>query len=175
MAGFRGMARSLGVWLALGGTALLPSSAFAAGEDVSITTYYPSPGGAYKTVRLYPASSAPATCTSAMEGTMYYNSTDRRVMVCTSSGGTFSWQVSPGGGDIAGWVPYGTLYNYHTSVVAPIDTLEKMKATMAACNRRCSQGCAAGGSDCNGVQPGLGFHSGAATRWSSTNVKCVCF
>lgn len=153
---------------------LLVSTAFAKDENISITTYYPSPHAAYKTVRLYPTT-VPSTCVAAAEGTVYYNSTVNRLMVCTAaSDGTYGWKVVPGGGYLVGTVAYSTLDDYHDNATAAPDTVERSKATMTACDRWCSNGCQAGDANCTGVLSGHGFHGGTAVEWSSSNVECLC-
>lgn len=63
-------------------------------EDITISTYYPSPYGVYSTLRLYPNASAPTACDANTRGTMYYNNNDTTAYMCreTPSGsGTYSW------------------------------------------------------------------------------------
>ncbi|MDP3041141.1 MAG: hypothetical protein Q8N62_00185 [Candidatus Omnitrophota bacterium] len=62
-----------------------------AAEDITITTYYPSPYGVYNELQLYAHSPAVTTCDDAHKGTMYYNSVDNQVYVC--KGTTLGWQA----------------------------------------------------------------------------------
>ncbi len=57
-------------------------------EDITITTYYPSPYGSYNELQLYPHSTPVATCNSSNRGTMYYDSDDDHVYVCNGSSWT---------------------------------------------------------------------------------------
>ena len=65
-------------------------------EAITITTFYPSPYGVYRELRLFPQSN-PSVCNREQEGLMYYNEDDRRVLVCsTTDGFTYAW--TPVGG-----------------------------------------------------------------------------
>lgn len=55
---------------------------FVFAEDITITTYYPSPYGVYNELQLYPHTSAVTPCDAAHIGTMYYNSGDNKIWVC---------------------------------------------------------------------------------------------
>lgn len=86
-------------------------------ESITLTTYYPSPFGVYQSIRLYPQNvnptTGPFTCDSTTEGSLYYNSTDGQVYVC--SGGTWG----------SNWTNVGwwrsddgiNIYNTNTGVV----------------------------------------------------------
>jgi hypothetical protein len=54
-------------------------------EDITITTYYPSPYGSYNELQLYPHSSPATTCDATHKGTMYYDSDDSQIKVCDGS------------------------------------------------------------------------------------------
>ncbi len=93
----------LRVWvLAMGliaGFYIAPS--FAEDESFTITTYYPSPYGVYKELRLYPNTS-PNTCDATNEGAMYYDDspTVKQVKVCRKTGtfpDTYDWRLLGGG------------------------------------------------------------------------------
>ncbi len=63
-------------------------------ETMTIVTYYPSPYGVYKNLRLFP-SPAPA-CNSDSEGTLYYDSTVNELKLCreaTTFPFNFYWQT----------------------------------------------------------------------------------
>ena len=83
----------------------LPAVCLAAqDENLTITTYYPSPHGVYRSIRFYP--SAPPDCLDASdEGLMYYNSTDlqRGLRLCIYNGTGYSWTSDFGGGDSGDW------------------------------------------------------------------------
>ncbi len=67
-------------------------------EDITITTYYPSPYGVYNTLRLYPNNNAAAgdACTNA--GEMFYNQTSNQILFC--NGSTNKWQSMAAGGGV---------------------------------------------------------------------------
>ena len=54
-------------------------------EDITITTYYPSPYGSYNELQLYPHSTPVAACNSSGKGTMYYDSDDNHAYVCNGT------------------------------------------------------------------------------------------
>lgn len=64
--------------------ALLVTAHSFADENLTITTYYPSPYGVYKELRLFP--STQPTCDANHWGTLYYNSADNKVYVCKNTG-----------------------------------------------------------------------------------------
>lgn len=53
-------------------------------EEINISTYYPSPYGSYKNLRLYPGT--PPTCDANNEGLMYYDNTENTVKICRQTG-----------------------------------------------------------------------------------------
>lgn len=57
-------------------------------ENVNITTYYPSPQGVYKVLRLYPTKATPDL---NVPGTIYYNNTTDQVLLYSNSSGTPAW------------------------------------------------------------------------------------
>jgi len=68
-------------------------------EEITITTYYPSPYGVYKEMRLYP-NNTPSTCNANNVGAMYYDSASSpaKTKVCKQTGSaTYAWQ------DLSGW------------------------------------------------------------------------
>jgi hypothetical protein len=79
----------------------------AADESITLTTYYPSPVGVYKQLRLVPQGAAlPTPC---QEGMMYYDLTAHTFNVCNSGS---TWQV------VGSWVTSGTnIYNTNTGNV----------------------------------------------------------
>lgn len=97
--------------LALGLVLSLFSFCYAQEESLTITTYYPSPYGVYKTLRLYPGGSpAPNdNCLEEDEGALVYykNPTDytkNKVLVCKQTGpAIYQWQSS-GLGELGEWV-----------------------------------------------------------------------
>jgi len=60
-------------------------------ESFTITTYYPSPYGVYKELRLYPNDAA-STCDSNNKGAMYYSDSGSQIYVCNGS----SWETATG-------------------------------------------------------------------------------
>jgi hypothetical protein len=80
---------SIGLFLTLG-------LCFAEEESLTITTYYPSPYGVYKQLRLHPSNDIESDdCDDNNEGAMYYDSDDETVYVC--KGEEEGW-VALGGG-----------------------------------------------------------------------------
>ncbi|MEI8348767.1 MAG: hypothetical protein WCI77_01300 [Candidatus Omnitrophota bacterium] len=69
-------------------------------ESITITTYYPSPVGVYRTLRLFPVSSEKYVppCEDNNEGFLYYNDIEEddnqhRLMLCQETvAGTFQWR-----------------------------------------------------------------------------------
>jgi hypothetical protein len=55
-------------------------------ESITFTTYYPAPYGVYNEMRLYPHTST--SCNATQEGLMYYDGTNHKLQICSSSG---SW------------------------------------------------------------------------------------
>ncbi len=62
-------------------------------EEIVLTTYYPVPYGDYQNLRLWP--SAQKECNENKRGTLYYDDTANKMMVCTLSSDnmTYAWQV----------------------------------------------------------------------------------
>lgn len=95
---------------------LLFTAIVLAAEEITITTYYPSPYGAYNELQLYPHDPAVTTCDDTHKGTMFYKSTDDQVYVC--KGATLGWQVVGGGittqNVVTGSRAFGTSYRNTT-------------------------------------------------------------
>lgn len=72
---------------------LMLSACVWAEESLTITTYYPSPQGVYKQLKLYPHNVPPA-CNAANEGWMYYNNITSTFEVCTDVSGVFAYRQS---------------------------------------------------------------------------------
>jgi hypothetical protein len=72
--------------------------AFAADESISLTTYYPSPVGVYKQLRLYPQSAPPSACDDNNRGMMYYNAADNQPYICR--GAALGWKSMGGGSSL---------------------------------------------------------------------------
>jgi len=65
-------------------------------EDVTITTYYPSPYGSYNELQLYPHTPATTACDATHGvGTMFYDSSTAELKVCKGAAG---WLAFGGGG-----------------------------------------------------------------------------
>lgn len=79
-------------------------------ETLTITTYYPSPYGVYKTLRLFPNTDtgfAPdAVCSINEEGAMSYDSDTKQVLVCVNDAGAYSWRTNVGFGVDSEWKTY---------------------------------------------------------------------
>ncbi len=72
----------------------LPVTVFSQ-ETLTITTYYPSPSGVYKELKLQPQTTPPSPCNSSnSEGKMYYDRGNHTVYICTDTGGgSYSWEA----------------------------------------------------------------------------------
>ncbi len=88
----------------------------AADETLTITTYYPSPYGVYKTLRLYPNDTIDPTAASCPNrGEMYFDDSDGKLYVCSGASGSATWQSAGGGGY---WTKNGNnIYNNNTGTV----------------------------------------------------------
>jgi len=60
-------------------------------ESITITTYYPSPYGVYKTLRLYPNTDHASGDACTNTGEMFFNDSVQQVLVC--NGNTHTWQA----------------------------------------------------------------------------------
>lgn len=89
-------------FIVLIGLLMLSAVTVCRAEEITLTTYYPSPYGVYSELRLYPKGSSPTPC---QPGTMYYDNDvgDEGLKVCGSSQ---NWQLIGGGywvpGDVVG-------------------------------------------------------------------------
>ncbi|MFH1440595.1 MAG: hypothetical protein ABIH18_00920 [Candidatus Omnitrophota bacterium] len=97
----------------LGLAALLATYSFVFGqavtEQLTLTTYYPSPVGSYSELQLVPMPLVAADCTGANdEGKMFYDITTNSMRVCRNVGGVFGWQ------DFGNW----TISNDNTQLFA---------------------------------------------------------
>jgi len=93
-----------------------------AADEITITTYYPSPYGSYRELQLYPQSS-PTACGSATEGTMYYHSAAKEVRVCNGS----SYTTISGGGGFWSAVGTNNIVNTNSGNVGIGDTTPEEK------------------------------------------------
>lgn len=83
-------------------------------ETITITTYYPSPYGVYKNLRIYPNNEYTPDTPCSTEGEMFYSSLSHKLYIC--SGSLLKWR-----GAIDNEVPKG-LYGICTqSAVSGID------------------------------------------------------
>src|SRR3989338_11224602 len=85
----------------ISGAFLFFSFAFSANEpeQLTITTYYPSPYGSYNELQLYPHDTAVTACNQASKGTMYYyqdpsgDSAKDEVRVCSGDAAAgYGWK-----------------------------------------------------------------------------------
>ena len=69
-----------------------------ASDSISISTYYPSPHGVYKTIKLIPDSTRdPIDCDSSKRGEIYFDDVNNQVKVCKEDqSGTWTWSVLGG-------------------------------------------------------------------------------
>ncbi|MFA5093080.1 MAG: hypothetical protein WC543_03965 [Candidatus Omnitrophota bacterium] len=70
---------------------LVCSTFIFAADEITITTYYPSPYGVYNTLRLYPNNNATvgSACTNA--GEMFYSDVSNQVLVCRGPLTNLTW------------------------------------------------------------------------------------
>ena len=80
---------------------LLPVACLAA-ENVTITTYYPSPHGVYRDLRLAP-SDEPVVNGAADEGRIYFNNTNHGFRLYHYNGTDYEWTPSLGGAGASFW------------------------------------------------------------------------
>ena len=86
----------------LAGAIGLPLPLFAQNtETITISTYYPSPGGTYRTMTLFPNNDFVHTAACANQGQMYYETASNSMYVCDGA----AWQAIAGG---SSWTLNGT-------------------------------------------------------------------
>ncbi len=68
-------------------------------ESITISTYYPSPTGNYKTLRLIPSDQPPAGSAAVQAGTMYFNNSTQKLYIYNDTGG---WKSIGSGGSGGG-------------------------------------------------------------------------
>ncbi|MCX7927155.1 MAG: hypothetical protein N2606_03355 [Candidatus Omnitrophica bacterium] len=74
-------------------------------ENITITTYYPSPSGVYREMQLFPAQNPRTPCTNWRdEGRMYFNNATQQLMVCSSFAGGADRRYYPVGGTGGYWI-----------------------------------------------------------------------
>jgi hypothetical protein len=85
-----------------------------ADENVTITTYYPSPNGVYRNLRLYP--SAETTCDASKDGTMYFNNTTVPSVgrICHYNGTGYEW-ADFGAGGSGYWTENSTTHSINNT------------------------------------------------------------
>ena len=64
-------------------------------ESITITTYYPSPYGVYKNLRLYPNDDSTPGAVCPNPGEMYYSNTNQALYICSGSPSS-TWIPAPG-------------------------------------------------------------------------------
>lgn len=95
-------------------------------NQITITTYYPSPYGIYKELRLNPIPTAQKpNCDDTLKGSLYYDQDKDTLFVCSQdpSSGNTDWVPVPGGDNIY-WLlnNSGDLYNVNSSGRVGINT-----------------------------------------------------
>jgi hypothetical protein len=91
----------------------LPASCLAE-NNVTITTYYPSPHGVYRDLRLAPSAQPAAfVCDAAHEGLTYYNDTDHGARLCHFDGTNYTWTSNLGGGGASSWAMNSSQNSIH--------------------------------------------------------------
>jgi hypothetical protein len=117
------MHKSLLLFLILGLVLVAVLSFAQQGEQVTITTYYPSPYGVYKNLRLFPyAVSSGQACDQ--QGNLAYSESSNEPLYCDGQ----KWVALSGGGGGGGCiVTYTNLGIYHNSTEEPLDTCAGLK------------------------------------------------
>lgn len=77
-------------------------------ETFSVSTYFPSPHGVYKNIRLYPTTEPPVGHPARVPGSMFFNDTDQKLYVFNGNTNTFE-QVGNGGGGTTYWLVNGNV------------------------------------------------------------------
>ena len=91
----------LGIVFLVSGFWGLVASASAQTESITFTTYYPSPYGVYKNLRIYPNDdNTPGDPCTGKEGEMYFDRSDQALCICSGSPPTWVPIGGTGGG---GW------------------------------------------------------------------------
>ena len=124
-------------------------------ENLTITTYYPSPYGSYNELQLFPHN-PPGPCVAARRGTIYYDSVDSQIKVCDGAS-----YVSIGGGGGGGAC---TLQNPPSST--PIPPI--LQVTCPGTSKLIAGGGSCGGNAITESRPLMPFSEG----WQLT---CVVF
>ncbi|MFH1355311.1 MAG: hypothetical protein ABIH19_04090 [Candidatus Omnitrophota bacterium] len=76
-------------------------------DTLTITTYYPSPHGVYKSLRVYPNDDTDPSAACFDKGTMYYDDSESQLYICDGT----DWVATGGGG---GWTDDGTVVRLTT-------------------------------------------------------------
>ncbi|MCX5710763.1 MAG: hypothetical protein NT060_02180 [Candidatus Omnitrophica bacterium] len=155
-------------------------------EEITFTTYYPSPYGSYVEMHGnkiavgsgYQATTPPDN-SLIVEGSVNIGTPNPigSNKLTVAGDGQFSGVVSANGAKGAGVyvsVPFSELNKYHSWCPAggtpPGGTMtsDERWGCVAACNRKCSTGSGS-------AFPGLGYHGGTAVEWATTlAVGCLC-
>lgn len=69
-------------------------------EQITLTTYYPSPHGSFQEILLNPTTGAilNASCSAEQNGTIRFDGVNQTIVVCatTPGAGNFIWMAAPG-------------------------------------------------------------------------------
>jgi hypothetical protein len=128
------------VWILVCALLLLSNFYVFADESLTITTYYPSPYGVYRALKLFPTTPAPYPCDSTNEGTLYYDSAFNTTRQCVrDSATTYNWvNVGTGGGGGGG-------------LTCTIRTAFPCTSGGALCTINCNSDEYVTGGGCNGI------------------------
>jgi hypothetical protein len=96
----------LGIVFLVSGFWGLVSSASAQTESITFTTYYPSPYGVYKNLRIYPSTGTGLGGACSNEGEMYYDQTDHNLYICSGTP-TLTWTAVGGAAGSSWWTQAG--------------------------------------------------------------------
>ncbi|MBF0569780.1 MAG: hypothetical protein HQL18_03295 [Candidatus Omnitrophica bacterium] len=157
--------------LLLAGILLSAQCCVAVAETLTLTTYYPAPAGAYKSLRTHNMCVG-ASCTSKtvtdenleVKGDIYVDHGAARTK----------------GAGYREAVTFTRLHDFHQGVpfTAPDDSicLTGLPLIISACDRYCSSGCSLTDEGCSTPIAGLGYHGGTAVQCDipAQKVTCVC-
>ncbi len=89
----------------------LSSFGFCVDESFTITTYYPSPYGVYKNLRLYPNDDSVPEGPCLNVGEMYYDNSEQTLYICSDG----TWKPAPGRNSV---IPSGMIAMFDTACPA---------------------------------------------------------
>ncbi len=117
---------------------ILPSFVFcdtSPGESLTITTYYPSPFGVYKYLRLFPHDEQTPGAACSRPGEMYYDASDKALYICSD----YTWKTVSGGAGSSGITFTYYCYNTTTTPTGLIPQCSNAGGSQGYCPAGCTQ------------------------------------